>query len=175
MRDEILRLLSMQDILIKYGIETRNNMFKCPFHGEDKHPSAKAYEKSYHCFCCGNTGDTIRFVENYFNLSFKEAMQKINIDFGLGLDSNTPIDYKKLNEIKHIQFEKKKIKEKQTKKYCELCDIKISYDKIIKYLETKINIQNWEKLESAISYLKTKMFIVSQEIEILDEKLSSRT
>lgn len=175
MRDEILRLLSMQDILIKYGIETRNTKLRCPFHGEDRRPSAKAYEKNFHCFACQRHLDVIGFVENYFNLSFKEAMQKINIDFNLGLDPHTPVDYEKLNKIKSEQYERKKIKEKQTKKYCELCDIKISYDKIIKYLETKINIQNWEKLESAISYLKTKMFIVNQEIEILDEKLSSRT
>lgn len=175
MKDEILDNIKMVNILDKYGIEYRNTKLRCPFHGEDRRPSAKAYEKNFHCFACQRHLDVIGFVEEYFNLSFKEAMQKINIDFGLGLDSNTPIDYKKLNQIKHIQFEKKKIKEKQTKKYCELCDIIISYDRIIKYLETKINIQNWEKIESAISYLKTKMFIVNQEIEILDEKLSSRT
>lgn len=174
MKDEILETISMQDILGKYGIETRNNMFKCPFHGEDKHPSAKAYEKSYHCFCCGNTGDTIRFVENYFNLSFKEAMQKINIDFNMGLDPDTPIDYDKLNKIKSQQFERRKIKEKKVKKYCNLCDLKLYYEKLNKYFKTKININNWETLESVISYFNTKLFLINQELDILDDELSSR-
>lgn len=175
MKDEILERVSMQEVLDRYGIETKNNMFKCPFHGEDKHPSAKAYINSYHCFCCNNTGDTIRFVENYFNLSFKEAMQKINIDFNMGLDPHTPIDYDKLNQIKQVQFERRKVKEKQVKKYCNLCDLKLYYEKLTKYFKTKINIKNWDKLESAISYFENKLFIINQEITLLDEKLSTRT
>ena len=113
MKDEILARVSMQEILDRYNIETKNNMFKCPFHGEDRHPSAKAYTNSYHCFCCSSSGDTIRFVENLFNLPFREAMQKINIDFNLGLNPDVPIDYQKINEIKQAQFEQKKIKQKQ--------------------------------------------------------------
>lgn len=174
MRDEILEAISMQDILEKYGIETRNTMFKCPFHGEDKHPSAKAYINSYHCFCCNNTGDTIRFVENLFNLSFKEAMQKINIDFGLGLNPDTPVDYDKLNKIRQAQFEKRKIKEKQIKKYCNLCDLKYYYSKLISYFSKKINIKNWEKITHTISYFEEKIFQIDNELEIIDNKLSTR-
>lgn len=175
MKDEILGRVSMQDILDKYGIETKHSMFKCPFHGEDRHPSAKSYANSYHCFCCGSTGDTIRFVENLFNLSFKEAMQKINIDFNLGLDPHTPIDYEKLNQIKQAQFEKKKIKEKQINRYCELCDIKHTYEKILNYFKNKsITIKNWESLTMLISDFETKLFNIDNEIQILDEKLSSR-
>ena len=174
MRDIILSSISMQDILDKYDIKNNGRMFSCPFHGEDRHPSAKIYKNSYCCFGCHNAGDTIRFVENLFHLSFKEAMEKINIDFNLGLDSHIPIDYDKLNKLKSEQFEKKKIKEKQLKKYCYLCDIKIYYEKMITYFSKRINIKNWEKLESVISFFDTKLFLINQELDILDTKLSSR-
>lgn len=32
MKDEILERVTMQEVLEKYGIETRRAMFKCPFH-----------------------------------------------------------------------------------------------------------------------------------------------
>lgn len=175
MKEEILEKVSMKEILEKYGILTRNSMFRCPFHGEDRHPSAKAYQNSYHCFCCGNTSDTIGFVENYFNLSFKEAMQKINIDFNLGLDPNYKVDYDKLNKIKSEQYERRKIQEKQKKKYCELCDVRFIYQKILKHFkEKKITINNWESLTMIISDFEMKLMQIENNLQILDEKLSSR-
>jgi hypothetical protein len=93
----------------------------------------------------------------------------------MGLDPDTPVDYDKLNRIKTQQFERRKVKEKQVKKYCNLCDLKLYYEKLTKYLKTKINIKNWDKLESAISYFENKLFIINQEITLLDEKLSTRT
>lgn len=174
MKDEILRRVSMQEILDRYDIKNNGKMFCCPFHGLDKHPSAKIYQNSYCCFGCHNAGDTIRFVENLFNLSFKEAMQKINIDFNLGLDPHIPVDYEKLNQIKQAQFEKKKIKEKQINKYSQLCDIRHYYQKLVKHCTKQINIKNWEKLTHAIAYFQERLFMIDNQLEILDEKLSTR-
>ena len=50
MKDEILERITMQEILDKYGIKNNQRMFDCPFHGEDKHASAKIYKNSYCCF-----------------------------------------------------------------------------------------------------------------------------
>ena len=47
MKEQILTYLNMKDILDRYGIKHRGSQFCCPFHGTDKHPSAKAYEKSF--------------------------------------------------------------------------------------------------------------------------------
>lgn len=174
MKDEILGNIKIIDILEKYNIPYRNKKLHCPFHGEDKHASATAYDTHFHCFACQRHLDVIGFVEEYFNLSFKEAMQKINLDFNMGLDPHTPVDYEKLSRIKTQQFERRKVKEKQVKKYCNLCDLKLYYEKLTKYFKTKINIKNWDKLESAISYFENKLFIINQEISILDEKLSTR-
>lgn len=121
---------------------------------------------------CG--GDIINFVENLFSLSFKEAMQKINIDFGLGLD-NYNVDYNKLNYIKSVQNEKKKKKQELTKKYCELCDTKLKYENVIDLLNKKLNVNNWETIISLTSNYDTKLCMINEEIEEIDNKLSSRT
>ena len=98
-KEFILDNISMLDVLNKYGIKTKRTMFSCPFHGVDKNPSAKAYKNTYFCFSCGQKGDLIQFVEDYFNISFKEAVEKINQDFNLNLTNDYKISKKKLKEI----------------------------------------------------------------------------
>lgn len=86
-------LVSTPELFAHYGFKRdRNGMICCPFHGE-KTPSMKVYNGAggYHCFGgCGAHGDVLDFVQQYFKLSFYEALSKINNDFNLGL----PIDTK---------------------------------------------------------------------------------
>lgn len=119
-------------------------------------------------------GDTIRFVERLFNLPFKDAMKKINYDFNMGLDSNY-VDYDRLRKLKNIQNEKKKRKEKLLKKYSEQCCLKHYYEKIINELKSKINIKNWERIVSIISYFETKANRIDENLNYIDNILSSRS
>jgi len=174
MKDEILNYVTMENILDKYGIEHKRGMFSCPFHGEDRKPSAKAYYNSFYCFSCNATGDIIEFVEELFNLSFKEAMQKINIDFGLGLENNK-VDYEKLRQVQNIKNEKKIKKKKLTKRYCDLCDNRLKLEKAINILNKKINVNNWETMVSLISNYDIRLQQIELKLEEIDNKLSSRT
>ena len=71
------------------GIEVkRNGMACCPFH-DDKNPSMKV-DQRFHCFGCGADGDVIDFTAKLFNLSPKEAAEKLAQDFGLIYDSQAP-------------------------------------------------------------------------------------
>lgn len=172
MKDTIIRMLDMEKVLSKYGVKTSRGMFCCPFHG-DKNPSAKAYDKTYHCFTCNCTGDLIQFVEDYFKLDFKEAMQKLNLDFGLGLDS-FKVNINKIREIKQQEYLKDK-KEKEiknmTKRFCFLCDLRNMYKNLYYELKSKISTKNWENIEYVTSRIKTKIFLLSQEIEILNDNI----
>jgi len=47
---------------------------RCPFHGTDKTPSFFTRKNYGHCFSCGWSGDTIRFVRQLHKLSFREAI-----------------------------------------------------------------------------------------------------
>ena len=72
-----------------YGIKvSRNGMACCPFH-DDKNPSMKV-DQRFHCFGCGEDGDVIDFTAKLFDLSPKEAAEKLAQDFGLIYDSQAP-------------------------------------------------------------------------------------
>lgn len=173
MKEEILETISMQDIIDKYGIKNNGKMFHCPFHGEDRHASAKIYRNSFYCFTCNTGGDTIRFVEKLFNLPFKDAMKKINYDFCMGLETDN-VDYEKLKKIKSIQLEKQKRKQKLLLKYSELCNLKSEYQKTVDYFSSKINIKNWDRLTEIVAYFQTKTDKINENLNYIDNILSSR-
>ena len=56
----------------------------CPFHHE-KTPSfaINEIEQYYHCYGCGESGDVIKFIEKYENLSFMEAVKYLADSVGL--------------------------------------------------------------------------------------------
>lgn len=81
--------VSTRDAATMYGIEIRRNgMACCPFH-DDKNPSMKV-DYRFHCFGCGADGDVIDFAARLYNLSPKEAAQKLAQDFRLIYDSQAP-------------------------------------------------------------------------------------
>ena len=81
--------VSTREAAERYGIEVRRNgMACCPFHN-DKNPSMKV-DQRFHCFGCGADGDVIDFTAKLFDLSPKEAAEKLAQDFGLIYDSQAP-------------------------------------------------------------------------------------
>ena len=73
-----------------YGIAVgRGGMACCPFH-DDRHPSMKV-DTRFHCFGCGADGDVIDFTARLYDLSPKEAAEKLAQDFGLVYNSKAPI------------------------------------------------------------------------------------
>ena len=81
--------VSTREAAAFYGIEVkRNGMACCPFH-DDKNPSMKV-DQRFHCFGCGADGDVMDFTAKLFDLSPKEAAEKLAQDFGLIYDSQAP-------------------------------------------------------------------------------------
>ena len=100
----------MLDIFNRYGIEINNRGFvKCPFHAE-KTPSLKIYKNNtkYHCFGCGFNGGVIDFVMKYFNITFKQAINKLNYDFSLALPSGDKLGVRDRRKYKMIEEERRK-------------------------------------------------------------------
>ena len=63
----------MTDVLSQYGITVNHGMCRCPFHGEDKHPSMKVYRDGVRCFTCGNSWDVFSFIQAMDHCDFKTA------------------------------------------------------------------------------------------------------
>ena len=55
-------------------IQVKNNFALCPFHN-DKRPSFHIKDNKGRCFGCGWHGDTIQFLMDKEDLSFREAIE----------------------------------------------------------------------------------------------------
>ena len=88
--EAVKQSITVREAAQMYGIEVnRSDMACCPFH-DDKNPSMKLNEEYFYCFGCGATGDVIDFTARLYNLSPKEAAEKLAQDFGLAYDSQAP-------------------------------------------------------------------------------------
>lgn len=81
-----------------YGFRAnRAGFVNCMFHSGDRDASLKIYSGKnggFHCFGCGAHGSVIDFVMKLFDISFSEAVRRIDSDFSLGLHNQTYRDKK---------------------------------------------------------------------------------
>lgn len=118
-------------------------------------------------------GDLIQFVQYYFNLDFKEAMQKINLDFNLNLDSDAKIDYKKIQEIERKRRERDNILKSLEKEFVELSKTKFKLKKEITNINNYLTILDWEINTYNISLIQDKIGKIDMELDELINKMDS--
>ena len=99
--------LTMGDVLERYGIPTsRNGRIPCPIHhGKDKNFSYS--DKYYKCFVCGKSGSVIDFAMDLFDLDFRQAIIRLNDDFGMNLLSASASPVSPLRERNRILEERR--------------------------------------------------------------------
>ena len=78
--DEIRKSINIVDIISSYLPLTKkgkNYFGVCPFH-DDHSPSMSVSEEKqiFTCFSCGATGNVFKFLQDYDNISFLEAVKK---------------------------------------------------------------------------------------------------
>ena len=81
----------------------------CPFHNE-KTPSFVVSDQKqiFTCFGCGATGDVIEFEKRFYNLDFREAMEKLAKENGIDLqfeDERSGKDRREREELENINRE----------------------------------------------------------------------
>ena len=105
--ETVKQSVTARDAAQLYGIEVRRNgMACCPFH-DDRHPSMKV-DTRFHCFGCGADGDVIDFTSRLYNLSPKEAAEKLARDFGVAYDSQAPPRRRYIRQKSEAQKRKEK-------------------------------------------------------------------
>lgn len=121
-----------------------------------------------------NGGDLIQFVQDYFNLSFKDALRKINYDFNLNLNFKnlSTIEFRKLEEQRKLKKLKKKFQEEAYRnKMLELCNTSRILKKAREDIKAHLHPYNWEEIEETCA-------ILTEQIELLDlkfERLNVKT
>jgi len=82
--------LTIQEVTERYGIHFDiHGHALCPFH-DDQHPSGSIKNNRFHCFVCDLHLDVFDFTMRLFNISFFQAVLRLNGDFGLGLCGQKP-------------------------------------------------------------------------------------
>lgn len=77
--------ITAQEAARVYGLTLdRRGWALCPFH-PDRHPSMSFKGNRFRCWSCGASGDAVDLVRGLFGGTYWEALQRINMDFGLGL------------------------------------------------------------------------------------------
>lgn len=98
----------------------------CPFHNE-KTASFKIHKNRGHCFGCGWHNDIIEFVRAMFGIGFKDALNKINADFGL----NLPIGHKpSLREQQAVRKRKSEMLAEKAKKEAAKAEYQKAYNEL---------------------------------------------
>ncbi|MCH5147612.1 MAG: hypothetical protein J1F61_06415 [Clostridiales bacterium] len=86
-RERILQSLNITEIIEHYADITidRQHRCACPIHG-GKNRNLAIYPKtnSFYCFTCGAGGDLIKFVAKLYDITYADAMKKLDGDYNLG-------------------------------------------------------------------------------------------
>lgn len=106
--NEIRNSVDIVDIISNYLPLTargKNYFGVCPFHDDHSPSMSVSKEKQiYTCFSCGATGNVIKFIQDYDNVSFVEAVKKCADIAGipLNIDAKRDTKYDKFSELYDI-------------------------------------------------------------------------
>jgi DNA primase len=92
--DAVKRGNDLCEVVSEHGIELRRrgrtHFGLCPFHEEKTASFAVSREAGlFHCFGCGVGGDVIGFVVRFHRIGFREALERLAVRAGIGLDKVT--------------------------------------------------------------------------------------
>jgi len=139
----------------------------CPFHNE-KTPSFVVSETKqiFTCFGCGASGDLITFVQRYYNLDFRGAVEMLAKEYGLRLDGafRSNKDKEELYEINRqaARFFYRAMREQANPGYTYMKNRGISEDILNKF---GIGYAD-EKWDSLYRFLKEKGFAEKKMLEL---------
>ena len=112
----IKELITMPRLISSYGLKPdKNGFIRCPFHanGQERTPSVKINEKSWHCFACGAGGSVIDWTMMINRLSTPlEAARSLDDHYKLGLfknDFDPQTRRKTIEEVKRREAERRRL------------------------------------------------------------------
>lgn len=109
--------LTMRDVLLRYGCTPKRRM-PCPIHqGKDNNFEVK--EKSFMCYSQCGGGDVISFIQKLFNLSFPDALKKIDIDFNLNLYGEHSFEDLRKSHYRQKQIQAERERKKREKEQAD--------------------------------------------------------
>src|SRR5690554_288063 len=105
--------VDVRDVVsIETSLKVIRNDFleQCPFCGSGTGPKGTSafsfYKNGYKCFSCEQTGDSIKFIERYFNISTGEAIRYFKSKYlGINEEVGNMIGSNKTRKIESYKFD----------------------------------------------------------------------
>lgn len=116
--------IDLQSVMEHYDTHfERTGNALCPFHS-DNHPSLSIKNERYKCWACGASGDMFDFVQNLYGDTFIEAIERINRDLGLGINTNlkSPKNNKTIATAQRQKLAREELKQARRAKVLELTE-----------------------------------------------------
>lgn len=139
--NEIKNSVNIVDVISSYiplTAKGKNYFGVCPFH-DDHSPSmsVSAEKQIYTCFSCGATGNVYKFIQDYENINFLEAVKKVADIAGISVNIKSHNDYNKYQDLYDIydlaqKFYQNNINSSKGKKAKEYLHNRSISDEIIK-------------------------------------------
>ena len=165
--NDIRSSVDIVDVVSKYVSLTqrgKNYFGVCPFHDDHSPSMSVSKDKQiYTCFSCGATGNVFKFVMDYENISFIEAIKKIADIGGIKLDiSDYHFSKKSVNNSLYdiydlsLKFYQNNLKTKEGKKAKDYLYKRQINEDMIKYFEIGYSLKQRGLLTKLIT--KEKIF-----------------
>ncbi len=114
-----------------YGLEIfAHEKVRCPFHGEDRKPSATIRNNHFYCYTCNESFDVFGFIKEMERCTFPEALRIAANIAGLALPDNSVASRKDvarlakaIAERKHYAEEQQRVAMSSEQKYSVLSGI----------------------------------------------------
>ena len=91
----------------------RHGRCACPFHnGKDRNMKLYPGSGGYHCFVCGESGDVIQLVMGVEGIGFKQAIERLNSVFHLGLQTGRTVS-EEAQQAAEIARERRRMEREQ--------------------------------------------------------------
>lgn len=167
LKERVINTLDLARIMLDYRVKfTYDPMqldevqYQCPFHGEDRKPSARFYRSTQSCYCwfCKKRWDVISFIMDKERLKFIEAIKYIINKYD--------IDTRDIPDSPDMRIKKPQIS-------MQNIELKRS-EKNIKELRNKISFEKYNSLVFAwylIAFQANKGVDVAESIKKLKNKI----
>lgn len=161
-----------------YGLRFRGNRAFCPWHDDGKHPALAFYGNgTCYCHSCHKGGDSIALTAQLFGLSMKEAAQKLNDDFRLGLDAGKPLSTAARKQIARRREKQQNEKSKARREWAFLCKVRDQANNELDLIVSRVKPEQRESLWDNPQFVKALSYRSRAETDldrILDERSVKR-
>ena len=161
--NEIRNSLDIVDVISNYLPLTskgKNYFGVCPFHDDHSPSMSVSKEKQiYTCFSCGASGNVFKFIQDYENISFTEAIKKcadmagISINVGQAKKINKHQDLYDIYELSH-KFYQNNINTEYGKKAKEYLYNRNLNDEVIKEFGIGLSLNERDMLTKLLKSKK---------------------